>query len=83
VVVSGGDPTDQRIVPFEVRWSDCGCTAINSALEPEQFERFCHSWYQSCRFTFTSEKALKKYFLDKSLPTNEFTKYVGSVKVGD
>jgi hypothetical protein len=35
VVVSGGDPTDQRIVPFEVRWADCSCTAINSALEPE------------------------------------------------
>jgi hypothetical protein len=36
-----------------------------SALEPEQFRRFCHSWYQSCRFTLTTAVALKKCFQDK------------------
>jgi hypothetical protein len=35
VVASDGDPTDQRVVPFEVRWVSISCQAMTSALEPE------------------------------------------------
>jgi hypothetical protein len=61
------------------------------ALELEQFKRFCHSWYQSCRFTFAAgtrdigvpriTAALKNAFRIKICLTKEFIKYVGLVKV--
>jgi hypothetical protein len=35
VIVSGGDPTDQWVVPFELHWVSIGCIAMTSALEPE------------------------------------------------
>jgi hypothetical protein len=35
VVESGGDPTDQWIVPFEVLGVSIACIVMTSALEPE------------------------------------------------
>jgi hypothetical protein len=35
VVASGGDPTNQWVVPFEVRCVSIGCIAMTNALEPE------------------------------------------------
>jgi hypothetical protein len=55
---------------------------MTSALEPELFKRFCHSWYQSSRFIFTTAVAFKNIFRIKTCLTNEFTMYVGFVKVG-
>jgi hypothetical protein len=43
---------------------------------------FCHSWYQSCRFTLTTAAALKNIFRIKTCLRNKFSKYVGFVKVG-
>jgi hypothetical protein len=39
VVESGGDPTDPRIVLFEVRGVNITCVVITNVLEPEQFKR--------------------------------------------
>jgi hypothetical protein len=54
------------------------CIAMISALEPEQFRRFCHSWYQSSRFIFTIDTttaaALKNVFRIKFGLIKEFYK---------